>query len=421
MNLNKEQQEILNGSRGPILAKYMKWLTDWGTVMGAERLIKVNNTHALLPVPNLLAEGASENTMNEYVNNLREALSQPTDKKCFCSVHATFVSRYSVPNVKENTPEQVEIQRELSAMASNSGFIPTFTCAPYLVGNVPIKGEICAWTESSAVVYANSIFGARTTRHGTESAIAASLLGWVPEFGVLINENRKGTLLIEVTANLDDPTDFGALGYFAGKKAGLGIPVFNGVKHLSQEDAKQLCAALASSGGVTMCHVVGITPEANDLEQAFQGNIPKDSVTFDQKALEATYKQLQTNTGDEVDMVSLGCPHASVRELSQFAFLLKGKKIAKDVRLYINTAHGTLENAGVMGFKKIIEDAGGVFITDTCPMNLNMKAKRIVTHGFKQAHYARGISNAEVIIDRIEGCVEAAITGKWNKNTYNGN
>ena len=107
------------------------------------------------------------------------------------------------------------MQKEIADMAAKAGFIPTFTCAPYLVGNVPLKGEICAWTESSAVVYANSILGARTTRHGNESAIAASLLGVVPEFGVLLDENRKGTLRIDVSAYLDSPTDWGALGYFA--------------------------------------------------------------------------------------------------------------------------------------------------------------------------------------------------------------
>lgn len=375
MQLTDHQQAILEGSRGPFLAKCMKWLSDWGEVMGAKRLIKVHNTHALLPVPNLMAKGASKDVLTKYMQPLYEATEYTTAPGCHCTVHATFVSRDEI-DAKENDPEQVKLQRDLANKARDAGFIPTFTCAPYLVGNVPVMGEICAWTESSAVVYANSIFGARTTRHGTESAIAASLLGWVPEFGVLLDENRQGTLRIKVTAELSDSTDWGALGYFAGKEAGLGIPVFEGTQQPSQEDAKQLCAALATSGAVTMCHIVGTTPEAPTLEVAFHGNVPESFLVFDEKKKRETYYSLRNHTADEVDMVVLGCPHASLREIGQFAALLKGKKIAKGVRLWIDTAHGTKENADYIGYSKIFEEAGGSgYITDGCPMNLRMSSQ----------------------------------------------
>ena len=317
-------------------------------------------------------------------------------------------------DVAENEPEAVRMQKELADMGARAGFIPTFTCAPYLVGNVPLIGEICAWTESSAVVYANTILGARTTRHGTESAIAASLLGWVPEFGVLLDQQRQGTLRIEVTAALDHPTDWGALGYFAGKLAGLGIPVFNGVRRPSQDEAKQLCAALATSGGVTMAHVVGATPEAPTLEAAFQGEVPEVFASFGQEQLEQTYASLRNFTGDEIDTVILGCPHASIREIVQIAALLRGRRVAKGVRLWINAARGTKGNAEAMGYAQTIEKAGGVILCDTCPTNMRIPAQRIVTHGFKQAHYARGMSDAEVIVARTEPCVEAAITGRWS-------
>ena len=221
MELTGEQQAVLDGSRGDYLAKCMRWLVEWGEVMGAKRLIKVDNTHALLPVPNLMAQGASKETMDRYMADLVEACSHGTHPGCTCTVHAAFVTLDDV-DVPENDPEQVQMQKDLAVLAADAGFIPTFTCAPYLVGNVPLKDEILAWTESSAVVYANSILGARTTRHGTESAIAASLLGLVPEFGVLLDENRKGTLRIEVTAELEDPPDWGCAGLFCGKSSGSG-------------------------------------------------------------------------------------------------------------------------------------------------------------------------------------------------------
>jgi len=188
MELTSEQQTILEGAQGDYLAQCMRWLVEWGEVMGARRLIPADNTHVLLPVPNRMARGASPETIERYVADLQAACAQPTHARCTCTVHTLFVTLDDL-DLPENDPAQVRMQRDLTAAMVKAGYIPTFTCAPYLVGNVPLKGEICAWTESSAVVYANSILGARTTRHGTESAIAASLLGLVPEFGVLLDEN----------------------------------------------------------------------------------------------------------------------------------------------------------------------------------------------------------------------------------------
>jgi len=412
MELTSEQRAILDGSRGPYLATCMRWLVEWGDVMGARRLIRVDNTHALLPVPNLMARGASRETIEQYVEGLREACRHRTAPGCYCTVHALFVTLDKV-NAKENDPEQVRLQQEIADMAAEAGFIPTFTCAPYLVGNVPLKGEICAWTESSAVVYANSILGARTTRHGNESAIAASLLGVVPEFGVLLDENRKGTLRIEVSAQLVSPTDWGALGYFAGKLAGLGIPVFNGVRRPSQDEAKQLCAALATSGGVSMCHIAGITPEAPSLEAAFHGEVPAEFVGFTDATLRDMYASLRNRTGDEVDSVILGCPHASIREIAEISALLKGKRVADGVRLWINAARATKAGADAMGYTRVIEAAGGTILCDTCPTNMRIPARRIVTSGFKQAHYARGMVGAEVIVAPLEPCIRAALAGRW--------
>jgi predicted aconitase len=392
----------------------MRWLVEWGAVMGARRLVPVDNTHVLLPVPNSMARGASAETLERYMADLHQVCSQRTHPRCTCTVHALFVTLDEL-DLPENDPEQVLLQRALADKAARAGFIPTFTCAPYLVGNVPLKGEICAWTESSAVVYANSILGARTTRHGTESANAASLLGLVPEFGVLLDENRKGTLRIRVTADLKSPTDWGALGYYAGRLAGLGIPVFEGVRRPTQEEAKQLCAALASSGGVTMCHIAGVTPEAPTLEAAFHGEVPRPAATFHGAALAETYDLLSAHTGTGIDSVILGCPHASLAEIAQIAALLRGKRVADGVRLWVNAARATKRSAQAIGYAAAIEAAGGIILCDTCPTNLRIPARRIVTPGFKQAHYARGMVGAEAIVADVEACIRAAIAGRWVK------
>ena len=430
MELTASQRAILGGEQGETLAQCMRWLVEWGEVMGARRMVAVDNTHVLLPVPNRMASGASQETLDRYMADLELACSERTHPRCTCTVHTLFLTLDEL-DVPENDSRQVQMQRALEEKAVWAGYLPTYTCAPYLVGNVPVKGEICAWTESSAVVYANSILGARTTRHGTESANAASLLGLVPEFGVLLDENRRGTLRIEVSAPLDCPTDWGALGYWSGKLAGLGIPVFCGLRRPTQEEAKQLCAALASSGGVTMCHIVGVTPEAPTLETAFQGTAPPITATFDGPALLETYAALSAHTGSEIDTVILGCPHASLREIAQIAALLDGKRVAEGVRLWVCTARATQRSAAYLGYVEIIEAAGGRVLCDTCPTNMRIPSQRIVTPGFKQAHYARGMTSVErlgtgeagcvpgagaaveVIVADTPACVRAAIEGRW--------
>jgi predicted aconitase len=412
MELTDEQQQIMDGAKGPFLAKCIRWLVEWGDAMGAQRLIPVANTHGLVTVPGNLVWGANQKTIDSTMALLRPACQHQVC--CHSTTHITFAHEEQYDEI-EMPQEQVEAQLEIMEMARDAGFLMTYTCAPYLVGNVPLKGEICAWTESSAVVYANSILGARTTRHGTESAIAAALVGFVPEFGVLLDENRRATLQVDVTAQLRTPTDWGALGYFTGKIAGLEVPVFQGTPQPSQEDAKQLCAALATGGGVTMCHIAGVTPEAPTLEQALDGKSPKTEVTFSDIELRDSYSQLRTNTGDNIDTVILGCPHASLQEIAEIALYLKGKRRADGVKLWVCTAYATRANAERLGYAKLIYDAGGYLFCDTCPTNsMRLQAQKIVTAGFKQAHYARNMIKAEVIVDSVTSCLDAAITGRWS-------
>lgn len=412
MELTSQQRRILDGAKGPFLATCMRWLVEWGDAMGARRLVPCTNTHALVTVPGNLVWGAGQKALQHSMQLLRSACEHRVC--CHSTAHITFAHEEQYEEI-EMADQQVAAQQEVMAMARDAGFLMTYTCAPYLVGNVPVKGEICAWTESSAVVYANSILGARTTRHGTESAIAAALLGYVPEFGVLLDEHRRATLQVDVAAELRTPTDWGALGYFTGKAAGLEVPVFQGAPRPSQEDAKQLCAALASGGGVTMCHIVGVTPEAATLEQATGGKPPLRRITFGQRELGDTCSQLRNHTGEEIDTVILGCPHASLNEIAEIALALKEKRLAEGVKLWVCTAYATRAAAERLGYAKMIADARGYLFCDTCPTNsMRVQAKRIVTAGFKQAHYARSMIGAEVIVDSVQGCLQAALTGRWS-------
>jgi predicted aconitase len=412
MQLTDQQQRILAGGEGHFLAACMRWLVEWGEAMGARRLVPTTNVHALVTVPGNLVWGAGEKPLTRTMDFLRAACRHCV--ACHSTTHITFAHEEQYDEI-EMPAEQVAAQQEVMELARRAGFLMTLTCAPYLVGNVPVKGEICAWTESSAVVYANSMLGARTTRHGTESAIAAALLGCVPEFGVLLDENRRATLQVDVAAPLRTTTDWGALGYFTGQEVGLEVPVFHGAPQPTQDDAKQLCAALASGGGVTMCHIAGVTPEARTLEDALGGRPPERRLKFGERQLRDIYGQLRTHTGHEIDTVILGCPHASLREVALIARHLDGKRIADGVRLWVCMAYSTRSMAERLGYAEAIRRAGGYVFCDTCPTNsMRVQARRIVTHGFKQAHYARGMIGAEVIVDNVDACLRAALSGSWN-------
>ena len=164
-----------------------------------------------------------------------------------------------------------------------------------------------------------------------------------------------------------------------------------------------------------MCHIAGVTPEAATLEQALGGDSPKRRVTFSDSELRDTYSQLRDYADNVIDTVILGCPHASLQEIAEIALYLKGKRLAEGVKLWVCTAYATRSNAERLGYAKMIQDAGGYLFCDTCPTNsMRVKANRIVTAGFKQAHYARNMIGAEVVVDNVKACLDAALTGRWS-------
>ena len=159
-----------------------------------------------------------------------------------------------------------------------------WTCIPYLEDNIPVPGEHCSWSKSSALIYCNSILGARTNRDAAEASFFAALLGVTPKWGMHLAENRRGTHLIDVQSDIQTASDWGASGYFAGEAAGAGIPVFVNLKQPVVEEAKQLGAAINVPGGAAMFHIVGVTPEAPTFRQAFGDNLPAETLVFDDVA-----------------------------------------------------------------------------------------------------------------------------------------
>ena len=255
MDLTTEENEMLSGSRGRATQKAMQILVALGEIYGAERMI---------PVTSVQIAGVSYDNLGEAG---LQFLSEMADGGGRVRVLTTLnPAGMDMENWRSLgiPPEFAEKQQRVLEAFARMGVQLTCTCTPYLTGNLPGFGEHIAWSESSAVCYANSCLGARTNREGGPSALAAALTGFTPEYGFHLPENRLPTLTVEVSARLEGTSDFGALGKVIGEhiQASKSVPYILGIKSATLEELKSLCASLATYGGAALFHMAGITPEA---------------------------------------------------------------------------------------------------------------------------------------------------------------
>jgi predicted aconitase len=301
----------------------------------------------------------------------------------------------------------VKQQKVVEAFA-RMGVITTCTCTPYLIGNLPAFGEHVAWAESSAVTFVNSVLGARSNREGGPSAIASSIIGKTPEYGMHLDENRKPQFHVEVKANVKSLADWGALGYAIGKISNMRVPYITGVNKTSVDNLKSFGASVITYGSQPLYHIEGVTPEASLFKP------PEEKHVINQEELDAAFKFLN-DEANEVDFVSLGCPHASISEIAEAADYLKGKKVKDGVELWIATSRPVKDIADQQGYSKIIESAGGKLAVDTCMVVAPIKGrfKTMATTSAKACFYARGKNKMQVHIGDFKECLNAAVNGKW--------
>lgn len=400
MYLTDEEKSMLDGEQGELVQKCMKVLVTLGEIYGAKRMLKINSVHS---------PGVSYRVTGDAgLNYVKEA------SKTGCFVVPTTLNNVGIDmNNWEAVgfePEFAQKQIELSDAYREMGAVMSNSCTPYLYGNIPMKGEHVAWGESSAIAFVNSVLGARSNREGGPSALAAAITGRVPEYGLHLDENRKGTCRFEVAVELDSDTDYASMGYYCGAIAGRGIPVFTGIKRRpTMENLKQLSAALASSGAVALFHIVGVTPEAPTLEAVVDKDIP--AYTFGPEEYKKAFREF-SYSGD-VDFVVFGCPHASIQEIKIIASALKGKKVKAET--WICTSHQIRDLADQTGYRQPLEDAGVVFMCDTCPVlcpTLDRGYKNVVTNSGKMAHYIRGLWDVKSRLAQVEDCIKAAVDGR---------
>lgn len=396
MYLTDEEKRMLNGEHGYIVQKSMEVLVTLGEIYGAEKMLEVQNVHS---------PGVSYRVAGDAGLNYVKDASKQGCFKVYTTLNTIGIDSENWEEVgfpRDFSLKQLELLDAYRVMGAAS----TYTCTPYLVGNIPMYGEHVAWGESSAVAYVNSIAGARTNREGGPSALAAGVTGRVPAYGYHLDHNRKGKYLINVEMELKTDKDFAVLGYFAGRLAGKEVPVFDGIKRRPTPDnIKALCAAVASSGAVALFHIVGITPEAPTKEAILGQHY--EAVRFGREDYQKVLEKFSLR--EPAELTVIGCPHCSITEFEKVARLLSGKKVKSDV--WICSSRQIKSLADKMGYTDIIKEAGAQIVCDTCPVLCPTSAKgykTIATNSAKMAHYTPGLWNVSTALIELEDCIKDA-------------
>lgn len=422
MQLTDEERAMADGRDGPAVAAAMDLLLRYGRALGAERLVATNNVvasvSATTPFMRDFArrEGGMDAVFSQF--SLDSDAVLPIPKVRTFTTHTQLGLTPDEPERMGLDEATVTFYRRGEAYISGLGIQATNTCTPYQVGNLPTRGEHCAWMESSAVIYCNSVLGARTNTEGRESVGAAMLTGRIPYWGYHVPENRRGTHLVQLRTAVESTADWGLLGYWIGDRVQERVPVVQGtgpIPNLAR--LKHFGAAASSSGGVEMVHLVGITPEAPSVEAAFGGLAPQEHLVFTEADKRATWEKINgTGRDTRVDYVMLGCPHYTIEQIWEAARLLEGRRVHPDCALWIFTPRAIKALADQTGYTKTIEDAGGRLMTDSCSAmsRATPKGTRVVAlDSAKQAHYLPAILGVQAWFGSTAECIDAACSGRW--------
>jgi predicted aconitase len=428
MNLTDSEKAMLDGREGKARQKAMELLVRYAEALGAERFVDTRNVAGVPGSANPFLQNyykaSAERAASEYdaIFSHFDLDSDELVEVPQALVHTCHLQGGVDPDQWETLgarPEVVKIFKQREAFAAGRGVQILKTCTPYLAGNVPERGEHCAWMESSAVIYINSVIGARTNTEGRESTSAAMLTGKIPDWGLHRTGNRGGTHRIDVDVGVESVIDWGLLGYFVGDVVQEHIPVLAG--RYSRPDLirhKHFGAAAASSGGIELYHIVGVTPEADTLDLAFSGNRPAEVLKYGSAERQDTYDRLNSNASDpDVDFVMLGCPHYSFEQIREVCELLAGRRISQNCNLWIFTSRAVRRMADTAGYSQAIANAGGVLMTDTCSafaQAMPPGTKVVALDSAKQAHYLPAIMGVQAWFGTTRDCIDAAITGRWD-------
>ncbi len=408
--LTADDSSILNGEAGEAAAFAMRILLSFSRAVGAPALIDITQAH----IDGCLYHGQVSLDFVERLVAGAGRVRVPT------TLNVGAIDLIHPELIRLSTHEQAPARRLMKAH-EELGCQPSFTCAPYQTAFRPAFGEQIAWGESNAIVFANSVIGARTNRYGDFIDLCCAMTGRAPAWGLHLDEPRRGRILFRLTGFRSSlqPSDalFVGLGLLIGSMSGERVPVVEGLPLPRSEDQlKALGAAAASSGSVALFHAVGITPEAPTLADAFGGRPPGETFDIHPADVSAALRKLSTvPDGTPLTAVCLGTPHFSRSEWDGLLLLLRSIAPSRDVPIYVNTGRATLQGLQDDGVIAAIDSFNLIPVTDTCtyltPILERMDGT-VMTNSGKWAHYAPGNLGVEVAFGELEDCIASAAAGR---------
>lgn len=407
--LTDKDREMLRADYGAATKMAMSILVRMAEVSNAGELIDISGAH----IDSTVYIGDAGLEFAERLASLGAKVSVPTTLNV-SGLDEHHWQEWAVPSEWAK-----QAHRQMIAYQS-MGTIPTWTCAPYQTETRPSFGQQIAWGESNAIVFANSVLGARTERYPDLFDICCAITGRAPNIGLHRTENRAGELLLDVkgileTVQLRDDF-YPILGHLIGKISIDRIPVIEGICIIPSEDQlKALGAAAATSGAVALFHMIGITPEASTRKAAFQGKEPKESITITMDMLREARRELTHTDDEKLDMVVLGSPHFSLAEFKQLARLVAGKRKNKDIKFLVTSSRAMTQLAKQAGFLDPLETFGAQLTVDTCILTTPMlpaEMKYLMTNSAKFAYYTPGLLNKKITFGSLRDCVDSAIEGR---------
>ena len=412
MQLTDHEQAMLSGAEGPARKFAMQQIVKVGRFFDAKDTVAISQVH-IMADPEALGEAGTaflEGLATLPLEHRRVRVPTITDPR---GVDFAAYKRLG------QTDAMADLERRATSAFEALGVMMTNTCINYQSIIPPVLGEHIAFGDTGSSIYANSVQGARTNFEGGPSALAAALTGRTPRYGFHLDERRRGTTHFEVTDRPGDLAEWGALGGLVGRAMGSywEVPVLSGLSApITSDELKQFGAALASFGSTPLFHMLGVTPEARDLEDVFDGRVPaaRRLGASDIANLMASYRPKD----DKLDVVVFAAPQLSLFEMQTLAGLLDGQRISSKVTLLACTSPDIKAAADRMGITARIEGSGSTVLSGVCFYQMYAREigqangwTRLMSNSAKIVNILGGYGY-EPILDSMEACVASAVAGR---------
>ena len=403
LDLTEADRAMVEGIDGLAVSQAMRIICAMAAQQGAERLVDVTQGH----IDGCIYASPANLTFAERMAEIGAKVRIPTTMNAI-SVDCANWQAQGVPSSFGSPAER------LADAYVRMGCRPTFTCSPYLLDSTPQAGQFVAWAESNAVIFANSVLGVRTAKHPDFFDLCIALTGRAPLAGVYLDAHRKAKRIIDVEAPEGADNSFWPLlGYLAGRVSSDRIPLLRGLAAASpsRDDLKALCAAFGTTSAAPMLHIEGVTPEAEK-----PADMDADGATISRADMAAAWAALNEGP-EEVDLVAIGSPHASLEECRALAQAFDGRRRRQDVAVIVTAGKDVISEAGRDGTLARLKASDVQVLPDLCWCSISeplfpAQARAVMTNSGKYAHYGPGLCGRTVRFGSLADCVTAALTGR---------